>query len=482
MVLSLQRVLVTLIVVFTCLVLVTLFACAPATTPATQPESPIEQLASATAEVPATTSSDPFEDAIAKDAHWYAERFGVSHEEAVRRLRWQGAIGELDSALRGERRTFAGLWIEHEPVYQIVVAFTVADGSEILQPYLTGKPYAGYITIRQHRYTLAELEAAQREAIAIVNQLAIPTSGGVDVQNNRATLVVGNPDLLLAEIEAAGLSLPDPVAVLPLDPDNLSVTNHSRVEQYLGPDGQTIYFPHQAPSLVYHDGDAHGRLVLDDTGCLRLQPAQDGEAAPLVIWPHDYHLRLAENNGADNGIEILDGRNTVVASTLETDIVSWGGSHTTSFSGPDMPIDACPGPYWLLAPISMRALESYDNTLTARSDEPITILVPKIPTPGEGETLVYPTAQIHGTLIQEGPCLRLKQNKENGTTYLIIWPPDYYYEERNGTIMIVNGRNQIRATVGEMVELGGGHMPGSIAAELDPTVKEYCPGPYLFGW
>lgn len=333
-----------------------LFACTPATTPTTQPESLIEQPASTTEiiteEVTATTSSDPFEDAIAIDAHWYAERFGVSHEEAVRRLRWQGAIGELGSALRGERRTFAGLWVEHEPVYQIVVAFTVADGADILQPYLAGQPYADYITIRQHRYTLAELEAAQREAVAIVNQLAIPTSGGVDIQNNQATLVVGNPDLLLAEIEAAGLSLPETVAVLPIDPDNMSATNRSRVEQYPGPKGQTIYFPHQAPSLVYHDGDAQGRLVLDDSGCLRLQPAHDDEAAPLVIWPHDYHLRPAESNGADNGIEILNGRNTVVASTLETDIVSWGGSHTTTFSGPDMPIDACPGPYWLLAPIS----------------------------------------------------------------------------------------------------------------------------------
>jgi hypothetical protein len=355
-----QRVLVTLIAVFICLVLATLFACTPATTsattPAAQPKSLSEQPASATEiiteEAPATTSSDPFEDAIAKDAHWYAEQFGVSHEEAVRRLRWQGAIGALDSALRSERRTFAGLWIEHEPVYHIVVAFTVADGAEILQPYLTGQPYADYITVRQHRYTLTELEAAQREAIAITNQLAVPASSDVAVQNNQATLIVGNPDLLLAEIEAAGLSLPDPVSVLPLDPDNLSVTNRSRVEQYPGPNGQTIFFPHQAPSLVYHQVAFYGRLVLDDNGCLRLQPAHDGEAAPLVIWPHDYHLRLAENNGADNGIEILNGRNTVVASTLETDIISWGGSHTTTFSGPGMPIDACPGPYWLLAPIS----------------------------------------------------------------------------------------------------------------------------------
>lgn len=128
-----QRVFIKLMPVFACLVLATLFAC----TAAAQPESLIEQPASATeitatVKATATTSSDPFEGAIAIDAHWYAERFGVSHEEAVHRLRLQGAIGELDSALRSERRTFAGLWIEHEPVFQIVVAFTVADGTEIL--------------------------------------------------------------------------------------------------------------------------------------------------------------------------------------------------------------------------------------------------------------------------------------------------------------------------------------------------------------
>ncbi|MFO7538007.1 MAG: hypothetical protein R6X32_08095, partial [Chloroflexota bacterium] len=115
--------------------------------------------------LPSAGGSPLGDDALPTDAHSYAEQFGVSQTEALQRLRFQETIGELNAALMSEWRTLAGLWIEHEPVYQIVVAFTVAEGEEILQPYIAGRPFADYITVRQHRYTLVELEAAQREAL-----------------------------------------------------------------------------------------------------------------------------------------------------------------------------------------------------------------------------------------------------------------------------------------------------------------------------
>ncbi|MFO7538008.1 MAG: hypothetical protein R6X32_08100 [Chloroflexota bacterium] len=213
-------------------------------------------------------------------------------------------------------------------------------------------------------------------------------------------------------------------------------------------------------------GQTGGRLIVVDR-CLRIT-SDDSHDGSLVIWPPHY------NATAENGeIHILDNTGQVMAVVGErVHMGGGGGSHLTYISVPselaqEIPAE-CGGPYWISGGIV--------------SSETMAILFPKVPPPGEGETLVYPTAQIQGALIQDGPCLRLEQDKENGTTYLIIWPPDYYYEEHNGTIIILNGRNEIRATAGKMVELGGGHMPGSIEFELDPMVKEHCPGPYLFGW
>ena len=113
------------------------------------------------------------------------------------------------------------------------------------------------------------------------------------------------------------------------------------------------------------------------------------------------------------------------------------------------------------------------------------VLLPHVPEPKEGETLVYPTAQFVGQLIQEGRCLRLQvqsQVEEQDVSYLVIWPPDYYYENIEGKVHILNGNRKVRAIVGETVELGGGILPIRIESQMESTVKELCEGPYLFGW
>lgn len=106
------------------------------------------------------------------------------------------------------------------------------------------------------------------------------------------------------------------------------------------------------------------------------------------------------------------------------------------------------------------------------------VLLPHVPEPKEGETLVYPTAQFIGPLIQEGRCIRL-QVEEHDVSYLVIWPPDYYYENIEGKIHILNGNGKVRAIVGEAVELGGGIMPIRIESQMESVVKESCEGPYL---
>ncbi len=68
----------------------------------------------------------------------YAKDQDVPLEEAVRRLQLQESVGKLGAELEAnERDTFAGLWIEHEPEYRVVAAFT-RDGEETIRPYVEG--------------------------------------------------------------------------------------------------------------------------------------------------------------------------------------------------------------------------------------------------------------------------------------------------------------------------------------------------------
>ncbi|MFW5942998.1 MAG: hypothetical protein ACOCXI_14445, partial [Chloroflexota bacterium] len=224
------------IFLLTTIIIVLLAACAP---PAVEPEA---------APSPSPTALDP-DDPFVQDAQTYAEDQGISLEEAVSRMNVQQALGEsgLQSALmQNEADTFAGLWIEHEPAYRIVVAFT-EDGEQTIQPYLDGLEFADLVEVRSHRFTYAQLQSAQQETMQQLNELGIGASSGIDVQENRVTLTVGNPALLEEEFEQAGFELPEPVDVEATDPDHLSTTLRGGVETYEGPDGQTIYFPMQAP-------------------------------------------------------------------------------------------------------------------------------------------------------------------------------------------------------------------------------------------
>lgn len=65
----------------------------------------------------------------------YAETFGVPVAEAERRQHNRWEIVDLGRRLETEEpETFAGLWIEHSPVYRVVARFTRAP-EEILRRY-----------------------------------------------------------------------------------------------------------------------------------------------------------------------------------------------------------------------------------------------------------------------------------------------------------------------------------------------------------
>jgi len=57
-----------------------------------------------------------------QDARSYADEFGVSEEEALRRLRAQEQMSKVTDLLkRATKQRFAGLWIDHVPEFQLIV-------------------------------------------------------------------------------------------------------------------------------------------------------------------------------------------------------------------------------------------------------------------------------------------------------------------------------------------------------------------------
>ena len=163
-----------------------------------------------------TTSGTPERELspIEQDAQSYAEHYGVSLEEAVNRLVLQGAIGELGAEIESkEADTLAGIWIQHEPEYRVVVAFT-RDGEATIDKYVQDGPLAEIVEVRTAAATLRYLEHAQMEAGRIVADLGFPISSGIDVEGNRVELYVTDRAALEEALREIGETLPNHVVII----------------------------------------------------------------------------------------------------------------------------------------------------------------------------------------------------------------------------------------------------------------------------
>lgn len=110
------------------------------------PSAPVETTSVASANF----SASPLQQALEQDARSYATEYNVSLSEAVRRLRAQEEQGATVSRLReANPDRFAGLWLEHQPQFRLVVRLTgdapagtefqsVAAGSPTPVAFVTG--------------------------------------------------------------------------------------------------------------------------------------------------------------------------------------------------------------------------------------------------------------------------------------------------------------------------------------------------------
>jgi streptogrisin C len=128
-----------------------------------------------------------------RDARSYASDYGVSLREAVRRLKLQQAVGDLGSKLEAEQEnTFAGLFIQHEPNFQVVVRFT-KDGSQTIASYVEDSPIRDVVKVEMAEVSLSRLRAIQQAATNRANDEGAAVDSHIDVPNNRVVLRTTTP-------------------------------------------------------------------------------------------------------------------------------------------------------------------------------------------------------------------------------------------------------------------------------------------------
>jgi hypothetical protein len=290
-----------------------------------------------------TAVSVEVSDALRRDAEAMAEDLGISVDEAIHRLKLQDPIGTLGAELeRLEADTFAGLWIQHEPEYRVVVAFT-RNGEETIQPYVEDTPLADLIEVRTAEATYEELKAAQQEVQRLVDELGLSLASGINIEENRVEVYVTDRSLFDTTLREANIQLPDHVEVItiyePLGDDiPFAVTPVP-----------TIHFPQlKMRSASLMTALLVGKLIVKD-GCLRVSTSED-DRGHLIIWQPDYFL-----NSNEGVIEILNRKGEVVARVGEE--IRMGGGEVPLTADLERQLreplpEQCEGPYWLMGQLA----------------------------------------------------------------------------------------------------------------------------------
>jgi hypothetical protein len=140
----------------------------------------------------------------------YAKDYGVSEDEATRRIKLQREISEIGAKIEAqEGATFGGMYIEHKPSFRVVSMFT-ANGEETLRRYTQDPTFVA--TTATHTY--AHLKSAQDSLGPLLKPLNIKSWTDIDFSTGRVKLYVPDPAVVNLAVTAGTLKLPDIVDVV----------------------------------------------------------------------------------------------------------------------------------------------------------------------------------------------------------------------------------------------------------------------------
>ena len=146
--------------------------------------------------------------ALARGAQMYAANHRAELPDAIRRQTPQDPIGKLGQILESnEADTLRGCWVQHEPEYRAVVAFT-GDGEETIAKYVQDRPLVSIIEVRTVDATLQDFKRSQREADSIVRGIGLQAASSINVFENRAEIYVRDRSRLEEALQESGQTLP----------------------------------------------------------------------------------------------------------------------------------------------------------------------------------------------------------------------------------------------------------------------------------
>ncbi|MEH6759220.1 MAG: hypothetical protein V7676_17185 [Parasphingorhabdus sp.] len=302
----------------------------------------------------------------------YARSYCVSVEEAHRRIELQlrGSIGPRTEpgpppvpdapdanigAIQGtlhqnEPDTFAGLWIQHEPTYGVVVAFT-RDATTTLAKY-TSDPL--YIPVERPGPTVIELRATQKRIADEMIRLGINWYGaGSNIMTGVVEIELGqSADPIRAAAARGEFDLPDyvmfkepapfPVAAPPVPAGDTRVKSFPQFAKRTDGGMSTLVGVQDVPA----------RLELRD-GCLWLLP--DGEEPRIAVWEQHEALDLTDPNRIAV-INLFSGAKVYA----DSDVVLMGLQPNEGRPPSEMVGNqGCPGPYRVVRGIVPR--EQWDR-------------------------------------------------------------------------------------------------------------------------
>lgn len=268
------------------------------------------------------------ETGILRDAREYADAMGVSQEEALERLGYQETIGELDAELTRETtNNFGGLYIQHEPEFQVVILLTEGSQSEARSSRSKTGSYISdsdlpseLITIQEAKYTLEELKRFQDIIQQANTSQDIPVETSVNVYKNTVDVFTVEDNLRRNKTSVA-----IPSNAVPSD-----VANIVAVESLSRPAADIFGGKHLSTctagfSVVADDGT---RGVTTAAHCPDSQ-SFEGTSLPMEDekWETQYDIQWHTTPGFDVKNKAYDGRNnreiTSSASTNSHSIGKW---------------------------------------------------------------------------------------------------------------------------------------------------------------
>lgn len=226
---------------------------------------------------------------------WYAREQCVPMSEARRRMNLQTIAPSptlVEAIKTNEAATFAGLWIQHQPTYGVVVAFT-RDAAKTLAKYTRDPLYKPFDRPAASERDLEE--ARLRIGRELARFGAKPDVAFVDVMRGTVELgYSGDLSRFNAAVARGQVTLPPYVRLngprpLPAAPE-LPAGWRDTVKAFPTVRGRTGNGPE--PDILIS-----GMMVLEN-GCLRLK--QEDGPSRLIVWP------------AEAALEIKDGKPVVI--------------------------------------------------------------------------------------------------------------------------------------------------------------------------